>query len=121
MSPDKLEPPTAAEWKILKAVFERGSCAARDVIDAADAEHGWSASTVKTLLRRLVEKGHLKTTQVGNCFLYEPVRTRLSTLCAAAQPPDDLHDLPLGGCQGRGTIRAHRASRSSGWDQSVRR
>ena len=36
------------------------------------SEYGWAASTVKTLLRRLVEKGFLTYSQVGNSFLYRP-------------------------------------------------
>jgi len=75
MAPKDLEPPTAAEWKILKAVFEQGACAARDVVESAERDYGWSASTVKTLLRRLVEKGHLRTRRVGTSFLYRPSRT----------------------------------------------
>jgi len=75
MTPRPLDPPTPAEWKILKAVFERGACGAREVIDDAEHAHGWSASTVKTLLRRLVEKGHLRTRRVGTSFLYRPSRT----------------------------------------------
>ncbi len=62
-----------AEWKIMKVVWERKSCAARDVYDAVKTTLGWSPSTAKTYLRRLVDKGHLKTKQVGNCYLYEPV------------------------------------------------
>lgn len=75
MTPRPLDPPSAAEWKILKAVFERGACGARDVVEDAERLHGWSASTVKTLLRRLVEKGHLRTRRVGTSFLYRPSRT----------------------------------------------
>lgn len=75
MTPRPLDPPTPAEWKILKAVFERGACGAREVIEDAEHSHGWSASTVKTLLRRLVEKGHLRTRRVGSAFLYRPSRT----------------------------------------------
>ncbi|MCR9247509.1 MAG: BlaI/MecI/CopY family transcriptional regulator [bacterium] len=75
MTPKPLDPPTAAEWKILKVVFERGACGAREVIGDSEQAHGWSASTVKTLLRRLVEKGHLRTRRVGASFLYRPSRT----------------------------------------------
>jgi len=64
-----------AELKVMKVVWELGQAAARDVIEAA-APHGWSPSTVKTLLRRLAEKGHVKARRVGNSFLYE-----------AAEPP----------------------------------
>ncbi|MEO0479022.1 MAG: BlaI/MecI/CopY family transcriptional regulator [Planctomycetota bacterium] len=75
MKRDRNERPTAAEWKALKIVFELGSCAARDVAEQAEAAHGWSQSTVKTLLRRLVDKGHLKTRRVGTSFLYRPSRS----------------------------------------------
>lgn len=97
MAPDKLDPPTAAEWKILKAVFERGSCAARDVIADAEARHGWSASTVKTLLRRLVDKGHLRTRRVGSSFLYRPSRSIHRTLRDSA---DQLLDQAVDGAVG---------------------
>src|SRR5215469_17991549 len=78
------QPLSAAEWKVMNSVWRRKSCAARDVCQDARREHGWSASTVKTLLRRLVEKGYLQTTQIGNSFLYRPARPALSALRRAA-------------------------------------
>ena len=44
----------------------------------------WAASTVKTILRRLVEKGFLTYTQVGNSYLYRPARQPLKSLLSAA-------------------------------------
>ena len=79
------EEPTPAEWKVLTVVWERGSVAARDVVEALAEETGWSASTVKTLLRRLVEKGHLATEPVGSSFLYSPARPPLGTLRRSAE------------------------------------
>lgn len=75
MSPSRLDPPTDAEWRILKIVFEHGDCAAREVIAAAAEHFDWSPSTVKTLLRRLVDKGQLRTRAVGNSLLYRPSRS----------------------------------------------
>ncbi|MFO1076781.1 MAG: BlaI/MecI/CopY family transcriptional regulator [Planctomycetota bacterium] len=75
MTPPRPEPPTDAEWRILKIVFEHGDCAAREVVVAAGKRHGWSASTIKTLLRRLVDKGQLRTRAVGNSLLYRPSLT----------------------------------------------
>ena len=77
-------PPTSAEMHVLKIVSELGSCAARDVVARAEDEHGWSTSTVKTLLRRLVDKGHLRTRRVGNSFLYELRRSPLQSIRHAA-------------------------------------
>ena len=74
MPPETNDRPTAAEWKVLKIVYELGSCAAREVVEQAQESDGWSASTVKTLLRRLVDKGHLKARRIGTSFLYRPSR-----------------------------------------------
>lgn len=74
MPPERSDTPTPAEWKILKILLELGPSAARDVIAEAERVHAWSASTVKTLLRRLVDKGHLKTKSVGNSFVYSASR-----------------------------------------------
>jgi predicted transcriptional regulator len=89
-----LDPLTPAEWKVMKIVWGRRGCAARDVCEEAGRAHGWSPSTVKTMLRRLVEKGHLGTTRVGNSFLYRPTRPPLKALLGAA---DSLLDNVLEG------------------------
>src|SRR5262245_61007528 len=78
------EPLTAAEWKVMKIVWRRKECAARDVYEDAGREHGWAPSTTKTLLRRLVEKGCLTTRAVGNSFLYRPSRAAVPSLLGAA-------------------------------------
>ena len=75
---------TAAEWKVMKIAWELGDFAARDVCELALDAHGMSVSTVKTHLRRIVEKGYLKTTQVGNSFLYKAAKPALGTLKGAA-------------------------------------
>lgn len=79
-----VDAPTPAEWKILRIVHSQESCAARQVVAAAADSFGWSSSTTKTLLRRLVTKGHLDTTRVGNSFLYTPTSSALKLLCSAA-------------------------------------
>ena len=64
-------------WSLQKAM-------AREVYTVAGEQFGWSPATVKTLLKRLVDKGYLKTTQVGNGFVYRPTRTAISSLRSAA-------------------------------------
>jgi BlaI family transcriptional regulator, penicillinase repressor len=73
-----------AEWKVMKIVWQLKSGAARDIYEVAGREYGWAASTVKTMLRRLVEKGFLTYTQVGNSYLYRPARQPLKSLLGAA-------------------------------------
>ena len=87
-------PLTRAEWKVMKILWEKKSCAARDVYGVGSTRHGWAPSTSKTILRNLVEKGHVKTTRVGNSFLYRPARPALTSLFRAA---DTLLDNALEG------------------------
>lgn len=78
--PDSLSP---SEWKVMKVVWELKSCAARDVYQVTQEQFGWTPGTTKTYLRRLVEKGHLTATQVGNSYLYKPVSNAMQTLSSA--------------------------------------
>ena len=94
---DEAEPLTPAEWKVMKIVWRRQGCAARDVYAETGRDLGWAPTTAKTVLRRLVEKGHLTTTQVGNSFLYRPAASAVKSLLAAA---DALLDNILEGTTG---------------------
>ena len=94
---DLAEPLTPAEWKVMKIVWRRKACAARDVYEEAGQSLGWAPTTAKSVLRRLVEKGHLTTTQVGNSFLYQPAGSAVKSLLAAA---DALLDNVLEGTTG---------------------
>ena len=104
-TPDGLTP---AEWKVMRIVWEHKKCAARDVYQLAGEDYGWAASTAKTILRRLVEKGHLKTTRVGNSFLYTPTRPAMHSLRGAA---DMLLDNALSGTVG--PLLAHMAKKGN--------
>lgn len=77
---------TPAEWKVMKVVWRhryRG-CAARDVYTETAKTEGWAPTTTKSILRRLVDKGHLIARPVGNSHLYEPAGSALKSLLAAA-------------------------------------
>ena len=74
---------SASEWKVMRIVWELKSCAARDVYQLTQEKYGWVPATTKTFLRRLVNKGHLKTNQVGNCYVYEPVSSAIESLSKA--------------------------------------
>src|SRR6185436_13865043 len=61
---------SAAEWEIMKILWETGPLAARDVFARLPNKRGWAYKTVKTLLSRLVAKGALAYEQIGNSYLY---------------------------------------------------
>lgn len=73
-----------AEWKVMKIVWDLQKAMAREVYTIAGESHGWSPTTVKTLLKRLVDKGALTTTQVGNGFVYRPAKSAIALLRSAA-------------------------------------
>ena len=55
-------------------------------IHAATERHqDWSPETVKTLLRRLVVKGYVKTQRVGSSFLYLPNKPAATVLKNAGE------------------------------------
>ncbi|MAG93828.1 MAG: transcriptional regulator [Planctomycetaceae bacterium] len=84
MSPAKQKDLSKAEWKVMKIVWELRKAMAREVYTIAGEQHAWTPATVKTILKRLVDKGYVSTTQVGNGFVYRPAQSALSTLRTAA-------------------------------------
>jgi BlaI family penicillinase repressor len=67
---------TQAEWKIITTVWEQEPCAAPTVQEALEKKKGWTYSTVKTLMDRMVKKGLLKTERIRNLILYRSAVTR---------------------------------------------
>jgi BlaI family penicillinase repressor len=64
---------TEAEWEVMAVVWDRTPVAASTVM--ADLHHRkqWTLATVRTLLRRLVNKGALRQESEGKRYLYTPL------------------------------------------------
>ena len=97
MADKKLASLSPLEWKIMRIVCELKKCAARDVYQITKEKYDMHPGTTRTLLRRLVDKGHLKTQQVGNCFIYEP---QVSLIDSVMNEADILFDHALNGNAG---------------------
>jgi len=65
-----------SEQAVLRALWAREPVTAADLAEAMAQEHGWSLSTVKTLLARLVEKRAIVTEKDGRRFVYRTVIAR---------------------------------------------
>ncbi|SFW70876.1 BlaI/MecI/CopY family transcriptional regulator [Luteibacter sp. UNCMF366Tsu5.1] len=65
-----MERVTESEQAILEALWEREPRTAAELAEKFEAERGWSISTVKTLLARLVAKEAILSEQDGRRFLY---------------------------------------------------
>jgi BlaI family transcriptional regulator, penicillinase repressor len=84
MSSSERKDLSKAEWKVMKIVWELQKGMAREVYAIAGEQHSWTPATVKTLLKRLVDKGYVSTTRIGNGFVYRPAQSALATLQSAA-------------------------------------
>ncbi len=67
---------TEAEWEVMAVVWERAPVAAATVVDLLEKRKRWSLATVRTLLRRLVNKGALRQQAEGKRYVYLPLVTR---------------------------------------------
>jgi BlaI family penicillinase repressor len=61
---------TEGEWMIMQAVWDNEPCAAPTIQEALEKITGWSYSTVKTMMDRMVEKRLLKTQKIRNLIIY---------------------------------------------------
>jgi BlaI family transcriptional regulator, penicillinase repressor len=67
---------TEAEWTIIKAVWDHEPCAAPAVQAKLAKKTGWTYSTVRTLMDRMVEKGLLTAEKLRNLTIYRSAVTR---------------------------------------------
>jgi BlaI family penicillinase repressor len=67
---------TEAEWAIIQMVWEHEPVPAPTVQELLEEQRGWSYSTVKTLMDRMVKKGLMTTERLRNIMLYTSVITR---------------------------------------------
>ncbi len=72
--PPKNDPLTRRERQIMDIIYSRGEATAAEVNAALSDQPSYS--TVRTLLRILEEKGHLKHREDGQRFVYLPTRSR---------------------------------------------
>lgn len=59
-----------SEWDVMRIIWTLGPTHVNKVLEQLQDKNGWSDSTIKTLMRRLVKKGLLKTQKDSRRFLY---------------------------------------------------
>jgi BlaI family penicillinase repressor len=64
---------TEAEWEVMAVVWERTPVAASTIVELVERRKQWTLATVRTLLRRLVNKGALKQESEGKRYIYTPL------------------------------------------------
>lgn len=76
---------TDSEWMVTRAIWTMGHATSRELIDAMNELEGWSASTTKTLLHRLIQKQAVAQHGGSRSFTYKPVVGEKESMAA-----DDL-------------------------------
>jgi BlaI family transcriptional regulator, penicillinase repressor len=59
-----------AEWEVMRLVWEKAPVPASDIVAQLQTRHDWQASTVRTLIGRLVKKRALRALRDGKRFLF---------------------------------------------------
>jgi BlaI family penicillinase repressor len=67
---------TGSEWPVMKVVWETEPCTAPAVREQLHKSTGWTYSTVRTLMDRMVAKGILKARKEGKATVYHSALTR---------------------------------------------
>lgn len=67
---------TEAEWSVIKAIWENEPCTAPAIQEILFKPMGWTYSTVRTLMDRMVAKGVLKARKEGKLTIYNSAVTR---------------------------------------------
>ena len=65
-----------AEWVLMREIWSLGQGTARDLIERLEGRRSWKPKTIKTLLRRLTDKGALGFEKTGREYLYRPLVSR---------------------------------------------
>ena len=78
---EKLPQISAAEYEIMKIIWESSPISTNDVCERVPEAHQWSSKTVHTLLSRLTAKQVLAYEQRGRMYYYYPLISQESYLC----------------------------------------
>ena len=65
-----------AEYAVMDVLWREAPLTAAEVAERVPDERGWSVSTVKTMLSRLLAKGVLAYEEDGRRYLYRPAVSR---------------------------------------------
>lgn len=84
---------TEAEWEVMAVVWDRTPVAASTIVEVLAERKQWTLATVRTLLRRLVNKGALRQEASGKRYIYTPL---ISMAERVRQESDSFLDRVLG-------------------------
>lgn len=89
---------SAAESQVMAVVWAEGGAGAEEILAAVGPANGWSESTVRTLIHRLIRKAMLRSERRRGRTVYAPLVSRDAWLTAEGRGMlDRLFDGRLAG------------------------
>jgi BlaI family penicillinase repressor len=76
--------PSVAELSLLKALWKEQPMSAREIHERVVTELGWSFSSTRKTLERMLEKQMVSQHSLHGVLVYEPLLDKVSTLAAFA-------------------------------------
>ncbi len=67
---------SSAESAVMEVLWKRSPVTSEDILAEAAQPNGWSESTVRTLLNRLLNKGAVEAERRGRQYFYRPAVKR---------------------------------------------
>ncbi|KRL63930.1 CopY/TcrY family copper transport repressor [Lactobacillus psittaci] len=61
---------SSAEWDVMRIIWTLDQAKCSEIIAELKPKNNWSESTIKTLIRRLIEKGIVSADKTGRTFTY---------------------------------------------------
>jgi BlaI family penicillinase repressor len=65
-----------AEWAVMEEIWQQHPVTALEVVQKLSPHRQWQDQTIRTMLRRLIDKGALKYRAEGKVYYYEPAVSR---------------------------------------------
>lgn len=67
---------TQSEWEVMRVAWSNPEVTNNLIFDVLSEKMNWKMSTIKTLVRRLSEKGYLKAEKQSREYTYSPLVTQ---------------------------------------------
>ena len=77
--------PSTTELILLKSLWRQQPQSAREIHDQVVAELGWSYSSTRKTLERMVDKGAVRLSTIHGMQVYHPALEKMATLAAFAR------------------------------------
>jgi BlaI family transcriptional regulator, penicillinase repressor len=65
-----------AEWAVMEVLWQQHPVTALDVVQKLGPTRQWQNQTIRTMLRRLIDKGAVSYRAEGKVYYYQPVVSR---------------------------------------------